>query len=130
AVSAIPQLLAAVTALNERRSGRSDRSADFRTLAVWFAACRNDAEGHRLARAAFALNPARHLLLDSDTRELPANTPWAAAPAIRTTATSRRRQGPSSGRLPKDPRAPTAAASASSRRGIFARSSRRLYGHS
>ena len=28
--SAIPQLLAAIAALNERRSGRSDRSADFR----------------------------------------------------------------------------------------------------
>ena len=35
--AAIPQLLAAVAALNERRSGRSDRSADFRVLARWFA---------------------------------------------------------------------------------------------
>jgi uncharacterized protein (TIGR02677 family) len=33
--SAIPQLLAAIAALNERRSGRSDRSADFRVLAGW-----------------------------------------------------------------------------------------------
>jgi len=46
--------------LNERRSGRSDRSADFRLLASWFAGCASDAEAHRLARAAFALNPARH----------------------------------------------------------------------
>src|SRR5690606_19960892 len=30
--AAIPQLLAAIGALNERRSGRSDRSADFRVL--------------------------------------------------------------------------------------------------
>jgi len=36
--SAIPQLLGAIAALNERRSGRSDRSADFRMLAGWFAA--------------------------------------------------------------------------------------------
>lgn len=36
--SAIPQLLSAIAALNERRSGRSDRSADFRVLAGWFAA--------------------------------------------------------------------------------------------
>ena len=41
--AAIPQLLAAVAALNERRSGRSDRSADFRMLANWFAACTGDA---------------------------------------------------------------------------------------
>ncbi|MFI8227942.1 DUF2397 family protein [Streptomyces sp. NPDC085900] len=33
----IPQLLAVVRKLNERRAGRSDRSADFRVLARWFA---------------------------------------------------------------------------------------------
>ncbi len=36
ALGAIPQLLAVVRALNERRAGRSDRSADFRTLARCF----------------------------------------------------------------------------------------------
>ncbi len=81
--SAIPQLLAAVAALNERRAGRSDRSADFRALALWFADCRDDADAHRLARAAFAINPARHFLLDGSHDELPANTSWAEAPAIR-----------------------------------------------
>jgi len=84
--SAIPQLLSAISALNERRSGRSDRSADFRTLAGWFAACTSDAEGHRLARAAFALNPARHYFadhaLDKNAEDLPASTPWADAPAM------------------------------------------------
>ena len=81
--SAIPQLLGAIAALNERRSGRSDRSADFRVLASWFAACADDAEAHRLARAAFALNSARHFSLntDSDT-ELPASTRWADAPPL------------------------------------------------
>ncbi|MBK7615742.1 MAG: TIGR02677 family protein [Vitreoscilla sp.] len=85
--AAIPQLLAAVAALNERRSGRSDRSADFRTLASWFAACENDAQTHRLARAAFALNPARHFSLNPalvpGAQDLPANTPWAEAPPLR-----------------------------------------------
>lgn len=81
--SAIPQLLAAITAVNERRSGRSDRSADFRVLATWFAACADDADAHRLARAAFALNPARHFALNPDTTgELPANTRWVDAPPL------------------------------------------------
>lgn len=85
--AAIPQLLAAVAALNERRSGRSDRSADFRQLAHWFTACADDGEAHRLARAAFALNSARHLALNpavqADAPDLPASTPWAEAPALR-----------------------------------------------
>lgn len=81
--SAIPQLLGAIAALNERRSGRSDRSADFRVLAGWFAACDGDASAHRLARAAFALNPARHFLIDSTADEpLPASTSWADAPPL------------------------------------------------
>jgi uncharacterized protein (TIGR02677 family) len=81
--SAIPQLLAAIAALNERRSGRSDRSADFRLLAGWFTACADNGEAHRLARAAFALNPARHFSLDAGAdAELPASTPWADAPPL------------------------------------------------
>lgn len=81
--SAIPHLLAAIAALNERRSGRSDRSADFRVLAGWFADCEDDAQAHRLARAAFALNPARHFLVEPDAPELSASTPWADAPPVR-----------------------------------------------
>ncbi|BBF92162.1 hypothetical protein BLTE_08470 [Blastochloris tepida] len=81
--SAIPQLLGAIAALNERRSGRSDRSADFRVLAGWFAACDDDTAAHRLARAAFAINPARHFLLNADAEaDLPAHTPWAEAPSL------------------------------------------------
>ncbi|MBW7900698.1 MAG: TIGR02677 family protein [Rhodocyclaceae bacterium] len=79
--AAIPQLLAAVAAVNERRSGRSDRSADFRALACWFAECADDGQAHRLARAAFALNPARHLVLPIDS-DVPATTAWAEAPAV------------------------------------------------
>jgi uncharacterized protein (TIGR02677 family) len=81
--SAIPQLLGAIAAINERRSGRSDRSADFRVLAGWFAACADDGAAHRLARAAFALNPARHFSLNADVEaELPASTRWADAPPL------------------------------------------------
>lgn len=80
--AAIPQLLTAIATLNERRSGRSDRSADFRILAEWFAACSSDAEAHRLARAAFALNPARHFSLCADEDSVPASTSWAAAPPL------------------------------------------------
>jgi uncharacterized protein (TIGR02677 family) len=82
--SAIPQLLGAIQTLNERRSGRSDRSADFRILAGWFLDCADDADAHRLARAAFALNPARHFSLNPQAdEELPATTRWADAPPLR-----------------------------------------------
>lgn len=84
--SAIPQLLAAVASLNERRSGRSDRSADFRIMARWFADTENDDDAHRLWRAGFALHPARHFSLQSEAAPhqdpLPASTPWADAPAV------------------------------------------------
>jgi uncharacterized protein (TIGR02677 family) len=81
--SAIPQLLGAIAGLNERRGGRSDRSADFRMLAGWFVACADDSEAHRLARAAFALHPARHFSLNADAdAELPASTRWADAPPL------------------------------------------------
>lgn len=80
--SAIPQLLSAVAALNERRSGRSDRSADFRVLARWFAETQSDADAHRLWRAAFALNSARHLSLRIPEGDAGASTPWADAPAV------------------------------------------------
>lgn len=81
--SAIPHLLAVIAALNERRSGRSDRSADFRTLALWFAECGDAAQAHRLARAAFALNPSRHYLAGEEMPDLPVSTRWAEAPSIR-----------------------------------------------
>jgi uncharacterized protein (TIGR02677 family) len=88
---AIPQLLAAIAALNERRSGRSDRSADFRVLARWFADTAADAEAARLWRAAFALNPARHLSLAVAERDVPATTSWADAPAVEVSARLRER---------------------------------------
>jgi uncharacterized protein (TIGR02677 family) len=86
--AAIPALLAAVTTLQERRTGRSDRSADFRVLARWFAEAPSDAEAHRLWRAAFGLASARHLTIDAETLEarrdepVPATTSWAEAPPV------------------------------------------------
>lgn len=96
ALGAIPQLLAVVRALNERRAGRSDRSADFRTLARWFAEAPDDDARHRLWRAAFGLYPARHLTVDADTlaaraaRPVAAGTPWAAAEPLRISPRLRR----------------------------------------
>ncbi|WP_246115838.1 TIGR02677 family protein [Trebonia kvetii] len=87
AVTAIKQLIDAVGLLNERRTGRSDRSADFAALARWFAEAPDDAAAHQLWRAAFGLSPARHLSVTSDTADewaaLPAGTPWGDAPPIR-----------------------------------------------
>lgn len=77
--SAIPQLLSAIALLNERRGGKSDRSADFRVLALWFAQAGSDADAHRLFRAAFALNPARHLALRTPDDDTPASTSWEHA---------------------------------------------------
>lgn len=92
--SAIPRLLTAIARLNERRTGRSDRAADYRQLARWFAEAQGDAEAQRLWRAAFGLAPARHLAL-APAQDVAATTAWADAPAIAIEPTLRER-----GRLP------------------------------
>src|SRR4051794_1277653 len=94
--AAIPQLLHVVAALNERRTGRSDRSADFRTLALWFAQAPDEESMHRLWRCAFGLSPARHLSIDADTlaaREqepVAPTTSWAQAPPLQISPRLRR----------------------------------------
>lgn len=81
--AAIPQLLQVVAALNERRAGRSDRTADFRTLARWFAQAPDEPSLHRLWRSAFGLSSARHLTADPDQDgTVASNTPWASAPPL------------------------------------------------
>jgi|JFJP01.1.fsa_nt_gi uncharacterized protein (TIGR02677 family) len=60
-LAAIPDLLTALADLNDRRLARSDRVADLRCLARWFAAAPDDAAAHRLWHAAFGLSPCRHL---------------------------------------------------------------------
>lgn len=106
ALSGITNLVNTVAALNERRGGRSDRSADFRALARFFAQAPDDAAAHRLWRAAFALAPARHLCVDALTEdaweqaEYPPGTPWANAqpllisPRLRETGSYERRGSP------------------------------------
>ncbi len=79
--AAIPALLAVIGTVNERRAGKSDRSADYRVLARWFAECEDEAAAHRLHRAAFALNSARHLALKVEA-DVPASTSWARAGAV------------------------------------------------
>jgi uncharacterized protein (TIGR02677 family) len=94
AVTAIKQLIDAVALLNERRSGRSDRSADFRVLARWFAEAPDDDAAHRLWRAAFGLSPVRHLTVSSETADawgdLPPATAWRDAPPLRISPQLRR----------------------------------------
>ena len=106
AVSGITNLVNTVAALNERRGGRSDRSADMRALARFFAQAPDDAAAHRLWRAAFALAPARHLTIDPQTEDAweaadyPPGTPWADAeplrisPRLRETGSYERRGAP------------------------------------
>lgn len=96
AVTAIKQLIDTVSMLNERRSGRSDRSADFRALARWFAEAPDEAAMHRLWRSAFGLASARHLSVTAATRaewedaEPAPSTPWREAPPIRISPQLRR----------------------------------------
>lgn len=92
--SAIPRLLSAIARVNERRTGKSDRTSDYRVLARWFAQTPTEADSHRLWRAAFALAPARHLALSIEA-EVPASCAWIDAPAIAIHPTLRER-----GRLP------------------------------
>lgn len=101
--TAIADLLGVVTRLNERRAGRSDRSADFRTLALWFAQAPTAVDAHRLWRVAFGLAPARHLTIDAATMEVREldpvrpGTAWEDAPPVqisprlRATGTSHKR---------------------------------------
>jgi uncharacterized protein (TIGR02677 family) len=95
AVTAIKQLIDTVGLLNERRSGRSDRSADFRTLARWFAEAPDEEAMHRLWRAAFGLTATRHLTVTHETamawdeRATPGMA-WADAPPVRISPQLRR----------------------------------------
>jgi uncharacterized protein (TIGR02677 family) len=85
---AIPDLLATISVLQERRAGRSDRSADFRALARWFAQAPTERDAHRLWRAAFGLSTSRHLTADAGTApaEVPAAVSWLDAPRVEVSA--------------------------------------------
>jgi len=106
--SAIPALLYAVTQINDRRSNRADRAADFATLARWFAAAPDDASCHRLWRAAFALPPARHLRVNNETLDARATRDehprlsWLEAAPVRLSPRLRQ-QGHNTPRGPAQP---------------------------
>ncbi len=80
--SAIPALLHALDRLHDRRLKRSDRVADFRSLARWFALSPDDSYAHSLWHAAFLLAPSRHLTVDDatlaarDAAPVPPTTRW------------------------------------------------------
>ncbi len=89
--SAIPALLSTVANLNDRRTRRTDRSADCLALARFFARAESEADAHRLWRTAFALHSARHLRIDTETldardqsRETP-RTSWLTAIPLQIT---------------------------------------------
>ncbi|WP_207632114.1 TIGR02677 family protein [Occultella kanbiaonis] len=104
--SAIPALLAVVASLHDRHSGRSDRSADFLTLARWFSELPDDASRHRLWRTSFGLTSTRHLTVTPETEDawerdrVGPSTPWALAwpvevsPQLRRTGSYERRGRP------------------------------------
>jgi uncharacterized protein (TIGR02677 family) len=89
--AAIPALLAAIESMHDRRIRRSDRAADWRTLARWFAEAPSDADLHRLYRVAFALSPARHLRTNAeslealDERMVDTQASWLDEPTLRIT---------------------------------------------
>ena len=66
---AIPALLYTVQTINDRRVSRSDRLADWQTLALWFAEAPSEQAAHRLWRSGFGMAPARHLLVNQETLE-------------------------------------------------------------
>jgi uncharacterized protein (TIGR02677 family) len=90
-----------VSVLQERRAGLSNRAADFRTLARWFAEIPTDEDAHRLWRTAFGLATSRHLGMDVEHAEATAATSWLDAPTVEVSARLRasgsyqRRGGPS-----------------------------------
>lgn len=64
---AIPALLFTLQNINDQRVSRSDRFADWQTLALWFAEAPEEQNIHQLWRAAFGMAPARHLAINQET---------------------------------------------------------------
>ncbi len=85
---AIPALLFTLQNINDQRVTRSDRFADWQTLALWFAEAPTNDDTHRLWRAAFCMAPSRHLQINSETLERRdqtqegPRTPWMSAEPI------------------------------------------------
>ncbi len=88
ALAAIPVFINAIQRLHERRESRTDRFADLKTAARWFAETDDETQAHRLWMALFGLTPARHLsitqetLLDREKEPVPSSTSWSDAPPL------------------------------------------------
>lgn len=80
--SALTNLLQTLENIHDSRLKRSDRVADWRQLARWFATSPDDRSCHALYHQAFGLSPTRHLMIDSPTLDerdehpVPPATPW------------------------------------------------------
>lgn len=89
--AAIPALLAAAAAMHDRRMRRTDRYADWRALARWFAEAPSEPDAHRLYRVAFSLSPARHLRINAESLDaldegmVAPQLSWLAQPTLRLT---------------------------------------------
>ncbi|MET7944138.1 TIGR02677 family protein [Streptomyces sp. NPDC005302] len=85
AAEAVSQIMQIVQQINDRRFRRVNRAADLTTLARWFDNAPTEQDTSTLWRAAFGMNPARHLgqthPLDDDTDHLPRATWWNDTPA-------------------------------------------------
>ncbi|MGH7819479.1 MAG: TIGR02677 family protein, partial [Candidatus Binatia bacterium] len=94
--AAVPALLTTIANLNDRRTRRTDRAADFQALALWFATAPSEGDLHRLWRAAFGLGSARHLRTNAETlaaaeaRRDGHRTSWLAAEPLYVTPRLRR----------------------------------------
>lgn len=92
AVNAVVGLTRALGRLNDRRSGRAGRKAEFLDLARRFAACPDDAAAHDVWRNAFGLYSARHFHLEEDDPDLAnAGTSWWDAIPVEVNIRLRRR---------------------------------------
>jgi hypothetical protein len=82
AVGAVVGLTRALSRLNDQRIQPVDRTADFLTLARWFAACADEKAAERLFGASFGLYPALHFHLAAEDAErtAPVCSWWEAEP--------------------------------------------------
>ena len=84
----MPALLNIITCVNDRLVTRIDRSNDLRVLARWFMEAPSEADAHRLWRAAFALGPCRHLIINDstldnhETQGVLSDASWLDAPPL------------------------------------------------
>lgn len=84
AVGAVVDLTRILGRLNDQRLCPADRAADMRTLALWFEACEDEEQAHRLWHGAFGLYAPRHFhLVEEDPEVSSPNMSWWEARPVR-----------------------------------------------